>query len=95
MKCESMNINKKLQVQPKKMQPPPTPPPPPPLNPACDMKNLNTMFGMTASDIDKYSRMVFPITFTCFHLTYWMVYQRLASDAFDKEDEPLVYLNQE
>jgi len=61
------------------------------------MKDLNKMFGMTASDIDKYSRIVFPISFTCFHLTYWMVYQRLASDTFeDKEaEEPLVYLNQD
>jgi len=86
------------QVQPKRVQPPPPPPPPPPvpLNPDCNMKELNKMFGMTASDIDKYSRIVFPITFLCFHLTYWMVYQRLASDMFDDADEePLVLLNPE
>lgn len=53
------------------------------------------MFGMTASDIDKYSRIVFPISFTCFHLTYWMVYQRLASDEFGESEEPLVLLNKE
>ena len=77
------------------MQPPPPPPPPPPPNPDCNMKDLNKMFGMTASDIDKYSRIVFPISFTCFHLTYWMVYQRLASDTFQDSEEPLVYLNQD
>ena len=85
-------------MQPKRAQPPPPPPPPAivPLNPDCNMKELNKMFGMTASDIDKYSRIVFPITFLCFHLTYWMVYQRLASDMFDEEaEEPLVYLNQQ
>ena len=65
--------------------PPPAPPAPPPPNPECDMKNLNTMFGMTASDIDKYSRIVFPVTFTCFQLMYWIIYQFL-SDDFDTED---------
>ena len=62
-----------------------SPPAPPPPNPECDMKNLNTMFGMTASDIDKYSRIVFPVTFTCFQLMYWIIYQFL-SDDFDTED---------
>ena len=80
-------------MQTQRIQPPP-PPPIPPLNPDCDRKDLNKMFGMAASDIDKYSRIVFPITFISFHLTYWMVYQRLAGDAFGNE-EPLVYLNQE
>ncbi len=59
---------------------PPGPPGPPPQNPECDMKELNKMFGMTASDIDKYSRVIFPVTFTCFQLMYWIIYQHLSDD---------------
>ena len=44
------------------------------------MKELNKMFGMTASDIDKYSRVIFPVTFTCFQLMYWIIYQHLSDD---------------
>jgi len=29
---------------------------------------------MRASDIDKYSRVIFPITFFSFHLTYWSIF---------------------
>ena len=68
------------------MLPPPAPPPP---NPECDMKDLNKMFGMTASDIDKYSRVIFPVTFTCFQLMYWIIYQHLSDDVVDD----LVYLH--
>ena len=71
--------------------PPPLPPPPapPPPNPECDMKDLNKMFGMTASDIDKYSRVIFPVTFTCFQLMYWIIYQHLSDNVVDD----LVYLH--
>ena len=34
------------------------------------------LLGMKASDIDKYSRVVFPIMFITFHLMYWMIYMR-------------------
>ncbi|TRY73051.1 hypothetical protein TCAL_11047, partial [Tigriopus californicus] len=74
--------------------PGPPPPPVPPLvppNPDCDMKELNKMFGMTASDIDKYSRIMFPVTFTCFQLMYWIIYQHLS----DNVVEDLVYLHGE
>lgn len=37
------------------------PPPPPP----------STVLGMRGSDIDKYSRVVFPVVFLTFHLAYW------------------------
>ena len=70
------------------MPPPPALPPPPP-NPECDMKDLNKMFGMTASDIDKYSRVIFPVSFTCFQLMYWIIYQHLSDDVVDD----LVYLH--
>ena len=61
----------------------------PPPNPDCDMKDLNKMFGMTASDIDKYSRIFFPVTFTCFQLMYWIIYQHLSDEVI----EDLVYLH--
>ena len=72
---------------PNAIPPPPAPPPP---NPECDMKDLNKMFGMTASDIDKYSRVIFPVTFTCFQLMYWIIYQHLSDDVV----EDLVYLGE-
>merc|ERR1719507_2823385 len=62
---------------------------PPPPNPDCDMKDLNKMFGMTASDIDKYSRVMFPVSFSCFQLMYWIIYQHLSDDVV----EDLVYLH--
>nr|SVE75871.1 EOG090X09BQ [Daphnia hispanica] len=34
-------------------------------------KNLNVMYGASPSTIDKYSRVIFPVCFTCFHLMYW------------------------
>ena len=49
------------------------------------------MFGMTASDIDKYSRVMFPVTFASFQLMYWIIYQHLSDDVVDE----LVYLNPE
>jgi glycine receptor alpha-3 len=70
--------------------PAPLPPPPaPPPNLECDMKDVNRMFGMTASDIDKYSRVIFPVTFTCFQMMYWIIYRHLSDDVVDD----LVYLN--
>ena len=66
----------------------PPPPPPAPANPDCEAKNLNKLLGMTASDIDKYSRIFFPVTFTCFQLMYWIIYSHLSDDVVDD----LVYL---
>ena len=70
------------------LMPLPPPPPPAPANPDCEAKNLNKLFGMTASDIDKYSRIFFPVTFTCFQLMYWIIYSHLSDDTVDD----LVYL---
>ena len=72
-------------------QPLPPPPAPPPPNPECDMKDLNKMFGMTASDIDKYSRVIFPVTFISFQLMYWIIYQHLSDFVIDD----LVYLQKD
>ena len=55
------------------------------------MKDLNKMFGMTASDIDKYSRVIFPVTFISFQLMYWIIYQHLSDFVIDD----LVYLQKD
>ena len=51
--------------------------------------HINSMLGMAASDIDKYSRIVFPVTFFCFQLMYWVIYDHLAQVYIDD----LVLLN--
>ena len=51
------------------------------------------MFGIAASDIDKYSRVIFPTLFTLFQCLYWIIYQNLSEIKIDdlvflqKEDE--------
>ena len=45
-------------------QPPSTPP--------------STVLGMRGSDIDKYSRVVFPVIFLTFHLAYWCSFLSLS-----------------
>lgn len=67
----------------------PPAPPPAPAPSEGDGKDLNKLFGMTASDIDKYSRIFFPVTFTCFQLMYWIIYSHLSDDTVDD----LVFLN--
>jgi len=49
-------------------------PPPPPSPPAKPQAPPESIMGMRASDIDKYSRVIFPITFATFHMTYWSIY---------------------
>ena len=51
-----------------------TPGTPPPSIPIPGAKNQNTLFGVCPSDIDKYSRVVFPVCFLCFNLMYWIIY---------------------
>jgi hypothetical protein len=52
-------------------------------------KNINELFGVSPSDIDKYSRVVFPVCFVCFNLMYWMIYLHISkileADAFEDE----------
>ena len=60
-----------------------TPAPPPPPGPPPER-----LLGMKASDIDKYSRVVFPIAFLSFHLMYWMIYLTISNEVVDD----LVYL---
>ena len=56
---------------------------------AC-RKNLQKMMGVSPSDIDKYSRIFFPVTFTCFNLMYWIIYMHVS----DEVAQDLVMLNQ-
>jgi len=46
-------------------------------------KNLNQMFGASPSSIDKYSRVIFPVCFTCFHLMYWVIYLHISDEIAD------------
>jgi len=41
--------------------------------------SLETIFGVRPSDIDKYSRVVFPVCFVCFQLMYWIVYLHISA----------------
>lgn len=34
--------------------------------------NPNKICGLSPSDIDKYSRVIFPVCFICFNLMYWV-----------------------
>ncbi|XP_071044459.1 gamma-aminobutyric acid receptor subunit beta-like isoform X5 [Parasteatoda tepidariorum] len=36
------------------------------------------LFGILPSDIDKYSRLVFPVIFISFNLTYWIIYLHIS-----------------
>ena len=56
---------------------------------AC-RKNLQKLLGVSPSDIDKYSRIFFPVTFTCFNLMYWIIYMHVS----DEVAQDLVMLNQ-
>lgn len=43
-------------------------------------KDLNKLYGFTPSDIDKYSRVVFPVCFICFNLMYWIIYLHISDE---------------
>lgn len=57
---------------------PATPGTPPPVIPLPGVKTQNTLFGVCPSDIDKYSRVVFPVCFLCFNLMYWIIYMHIS-----------------
>ena len=38
------------------------------------------ILGMRGSDIDKYSRVIFPILFISFHMVYWMIFLSVSGD---------------
>ncbi|GIY70199.1 putative GABA-activated chloride channel, rdl [Caerostris darwini] len=43
----------------------------------------STLCGVTPSDIDKYSRVVFPVCFVCFNLMYWIIYLHISDVLVD------------
>ncbi|GFY09078.1 uncharacterized protein TNCV_4662691 [Trichonephila clavipes] len=46
------------------------------------------LFGILPSDIDKYSRLVFPVIFISFNLTYWIIYLHI-SDTLGEDNVAL------
>jgi len=58
-------------------------PPPPPSPPAPPQAPPERILGMRASDIDKYSRVIFPITFLTFHMTYWSIFLTISDTGVD------------
>ncbi|KAF2368072.1 Neurotransmitter-gated ion-channel transmembrane domain [Trinorchestia longiramus] len=61
------------------------PPPPPGFTPPIKdpNKGLDKLYGCSPSDVDKYSRIVFPVCFVCFNLMYWIIYLHISDEPID------------
>lgn len=46
-------------------------------------RNPNKLLGVGPSDIDKYSRVIFPVCFICFNLMYWIIYTHISDTAVE------------
>lgn len=46
-------------------------------------KDINKLCGLSSSDIDKYSRIIFPVCFVCFNLMYWIIYLHISDVVAD------------
>jgi len=44
--------------------------------------NPNQICGITPSDIDKYSRVLFPVSFVCFNMLYWIIYLHISNISY-------------
>ena len=60
--------------------PGPTPVAPIAQQPEHCRKNLQKMLGISPSDIDKYSRIFFPVSYICFNLMYWIIYLHVSDE---------------
>lgn len=57
---------------------------------AATPKLPDGLFGILPSDIDKYSRLVFPVIFISFNLTYWIIYLHI-SDTLGEDNVALMH----
>jgi len=48
--------------------------------------NPNKLLGVGPSDIDKYSRVIFPVCFVCFNLMYWIIYSHISDVTEENRD---------
>uniref|UniRef100_T1IZK8 Neurotransmitter-gated ion-channel transmembrane domain-containing protein n=1 Tax=Strigamia maritima TaxID=126957 RepID=T1IZK8_STRMM len=46
-------------------------------------------YPISPSDIDKYSRIAFPVFFVCFNLVYWIIYLHISNDRLSDDIIPL------
>ena len=46
-------------------------------------RHPDKMMGVSPSDIDKWSRIIFPATFAAFNLLYWPLYSHLSNETVD------------